>query len=213
MEEKKSKYKKLVQDIKECLRFSPYCEGCKNAVPGEGGLEAKVMFVGEGPGRWEDDLGRPFVGRAGQLLDELLQKIGWERKEVYITNLIRCRPPGNRDPLPEEIAYFDDFLKREVELIRPKIIVLLGRHAVERFLPGYKITEVHGKAFRRGGCVYSPLYHPAAALRNPRFKEALENDISLLPQLLKKVEASPCSDELMYPPLKSKPTFGQKALF
>ena len=133
-------------------------------VPGESNVLSDVMLVGEGPGAREDATGRPFVGPAGQLLDELLHAIGWAREHVFITNVVKCRPPGNRDPEPEEIAACRPYLDRQEAALDPAVIVTLGRHSLRRYLPDARIGEVHGRLRRSGGRFVFPMYHPAAAL-------------------------------------------------
>jgi uracil-DNA glycosylase len=156
---------------------------------GAGNPDAEVVFVGEAPGKNEDLQGKPFVGAAGKFLDEMLAAAGMRREDVYITNIVKYRPPANRDPESEEIAAFIPYLSRQIEVIRPALIVLLGRHAMSVFLPGQRISQVHGQPMRKGGQVYLPLFHPAAALYNGSMKETLTNDFLLLPRLLKKLEA------------------------
>jgi DNA polymerase len=155
-----------------------------HGVPGEGNPEAEIMFIGEGPGQVEDEQGRPFVGPAGQLLNELMEKNGIKREEVWITNVIKHRAPGNRDPLPQEVEAYWPLLKEEIEIIQPKLIILLGRHALERFLPGMSISKVRGQPMRVGGQVFLPIYHPAVALHNPKFRSALEEDFAKIPRVL-----------------------------
>jgi uracil-DNA glycosylase len=167
--------------------------GCKNVVPGEGSANAKILFIGEGPGKKEDELGRPFVGSAGKFLDEMLGIINLRREEVYIANVVKCRPPGNRDPLPDEAASCWPWLMEQIKIIDPKLIVTLGRHSMERFLPGYKISEMHGKALRRdmpeiGRRIFYALYHPAAALYNGSMREVLIKDFKKIPKIIKKIE-------------------------
>jgi uracil-DNA glycosylase family 4 len=169
--------------------------GCHQVVPGEGSAEAKIMFIGEGPGQKEDELGRPFVGAAGKFLDEMLGIIGLKREEVYIANVVKCRPPGNRDPLPEEAEACWPWLMEQIKLIDPKIIVTLGRHSMERFLPNQKISQIHGKALRRnipelGAYVFYALYHPAAALYNGSMREVLISDFKKIPKVLEATEKS-----------------------
>ncbi|HET6548957.1 MAG TPA: uracil-DNA glycosylase [Solirubrobacter sp.] len=156
--------------------FEP-CETASRMVPGEGSPSASVMFVGEAPGATEDAVGRPFVGRAGKLLDELLVAAGLARDEVWITNVVKARPPRNRDPRAGEIAHWMPFLERELEVIRPRIVVPLGRHALRHFAPAAKIAEVHGRLL--DGRLF-PLYHPAAAIYNPALKETLFADARAL---------------------------------
>ncbi len=168
-------------------------ETCRTVVPGEGLIEAEIMFIGEGPGQKEDELGRPFVGAAGKFLDEMLASINFKREEVYITNVVKCRPPGNRDPLLEEIEACWPWLQEQIKIINPKLIVLLGKHALGKFLPGQKISQIHGKALRRyipeiGTYVFYALYHPAAALYNGSMREVLISDFKKIPAVLKAAE-------------------------
>lgn len=167
------------------------CESCTKPVPGEGNPDAEIMLVGEAPGKNEDLQGRPFVGTAGKLLDELIASIGMKREDVFICNVLKHRPPGNRDPLPDEVAHEWPWLKAQVEVIHPKLIVLLGRHAMDRFLPDLKISLDHGRGKRYRGQVYYPVYHPAAALYNGSLKDTLFEDFAGIPSLLKKIDESP----------------------
>lgn len=177
------------------------CKGRTNAVPGEGSSTADIMFIGEGPGKNEDLQGRPFVGAAGKFLNELLEGIGLKREDVYIANVVKCRPPGNRDPEKEEVESCYPYLEEQVRLIQPKLIILLGRHAMYRFLPNdLKISKVHGNAFRYRGIatekqVYLPLYHPAVALYNGSYRQILKDDFAKIPILLKKIEKAQNSSE------------------
>jgi DNA polymerase len=161
--------------------FEP-CETAQRCVPGEGNPQAAVMFVGEAPGATEDALGRPFVGRAGKLLDELLGEAGLVRADVWITNVVKARPPKNRDPKAPEIAHWMPVLLQEVELIDPRLIVPLGRHALKHFAPTAKIGEVHGTLIEQR---LFPLYHPAAAMYNQALKETLFADARALGVLLR----------------------------
>lgn len=148
------------------------------AVPGDGPVTARIMAIGEAPGENEDRVGRPFVGAAGQLLTRLLRGIGLDRSDLYIANVLKCRPPGNRDPQPEEVDACSHWLDEQIELIRPDVILLLGRHAVGRLLPGTPgISRSHGQRVRRGERTYVPLYHPAAALYNGSLLRTLEEDM------------------------------------
>lgn len=179
---------------------------CRTVVPGEGSADAEIMFIGEGPGQREDELGRPFVGAAGKFLDEMLETVNIKRENVYIANIIKCRPPGNRDPLPEEVETCWPWLVEQVKIIDPKLIVLLGKHAMERFLPNQKISQIHGKALRReiaglgkkslpaGRQVFYALYHPAAALYNGGMRNILIEDFKKIPQVLKAVKTSDIID-------------------
>lgn len=194
-EERQKALQKIADEVEVC-KLCPLWQTGTRGVPGEGNPEAEIMFIGEGPGQKEDELGRPFVGPAGQLLEELLKHIGLSRNDVYIANVIKHRPPGNRDPLPEEVEACWPYLKRQIEVIRPKLIVLLGRHALERFLPGKSIGQVRGNAYRVGGQVYFATYHPAAALYQPGWREMLVRDFEKLPAVLKKTSAGDRLPEL-----------------
>ena len=156
------------------------CEQATNLVPGEGSATADVMLVGEAPGAREDATGRPFVGGAGRLLDQLLADAGLERGDVFITNVVKARPPGNRDPKADEVAHHLPWLEAQLEAIRPKLLVPLGRHALKRFAPDTTITEAHGRVVEHDGRMLFPMYHPAAALRNPNLRETLHEDARAL---------------------------------
>ena len=153
-------------------------------MPGDGPETAAIMFIGEGPGFHEDRQGLPFVGAAGQFLNELLQSIGLRRTDVYITNVVKCRPPGNRDPQPAEIEACREFLDRQIALIKPKVIVTLGRFSMARAFPGEKISAIHGKPRKVGEIVYVPMFHPAAALHQPALRKTVEEDFAKLPKIL-----------------------------
>ena len=159
--------------------FEP-CETATNMVPGDGNPDADVMLVGEAPGASEDKQGRPFVGRAGKLLEQLLAEAGLRREDVYITNVVKARPPGNRDPRAGEVAHHMPWLERELALVRPRLVVPLGRHALRHFAPGVKISEVHGRPLRAGDHELFPLYHPAAALRATALRDTLFEDARAL---------------------------------
>lgn len=158
----------------------------KNAVPGAGPQNAEIMLVGEGPGFHENEQGLPFVGPAGKFLDELLEKVGLPRDEVFITNVVKCRPPNNRDPLAEELAACDGFLERQIAAINPKVIVTLGRFSMQKYLPNAKISQAHGQAVRIKGRLVVPFYHPAAALHQPSLRSAVEADFARLPEWIEK---------------------------
>jgi len=160
------------------------CEQATNLVPGEGSATASVMLVGEAPGAKEDESGRPFVGGAGKLLDRLLEEAGLERGDVFITNVVKARPPGNRDPKADEVAHHLPWLEAQLEVIRPKLLVPLGRHALKRFAPDTTITEAHGRVVEHDGRMLFPMYHPAAALRNPKLRETLHEDARALREAL-----------------------------
>jgi uracil-DNA glycosylase len=173
----------VATEVRGCSRC-PLARGRTNAVPGEGNPRSDVLLVGEGPGGREDATGRPFVGPAGQLLEELLHAIGWTRADVYITNVVKCRPPGNRDPEPEEIAACTPYLDRQEGALDPAVIVTLGRHSLRRYLPNSRISDVHGTLRRHGGRHIFPMYHPAAALHQASLRETLFRDVRGLPTAL-----------------------------
>jgi DNA polymerase len=158
-----------------------------NLVFGEGDINCKVMFIGEAPGKTEDLLKRPFVGRAGKLLDVMIQELGWKRADVYITNIVKRRPPENRDPLPKELAAYKPYLTRQIEIIRPQLIVTLGRFSMNYFVPEAKMTRDHGRALLVGAQkqVVFPVYHPAAALRSTKMMATLRGDFKKIPSVLK----------------------------
>ena len=171
-------------------------ETATQAVPGEGNADADIMFVGEAPGKNEDLQGKPFIGSAGKFLAEMLSSINLQREDIFITNIVKYRPPENRDPEPTEIADCMPWLHEQIAIIQPKIIVTLGRHALEHFIPGKKISEVHGQAFRRtfddiGEQVFFALYHPAAALYNGSMRTTLISDFQKIPQVLKQLQKNP----------------------
>jgi len=162
----------------------PLLPGATRLVPGHGNPHAEIMCIGEAPGADEDKLGIPFVGRAGQFFNELLQSIGLNREDIYISNMVKSRPPGNRDPEESEIKLFKPWLDWEIKLIKPKVFIPLGRFALSRFLPGVKISQVHGKAFRRDDHIFFVMYHPAAALYNGSMRPVLVEDMKVLRQIL-----------------------------
>jgi DNA polymerase len=157
-----------------------------NVVFGEGNPDAEVVFIGEAPGKNEDLERRPFVGRAGQLLRALIREAGWEERDVYITNIVKRRPPENRDPLPHEIESYKPYLARQLRVLKPKVIATLGRFSMNYFLPLAKISRDHGKVYKLGNSLLVPLYHPAAALRATGVKQELERDFKKLPRVVQK---------------------------
>ena len=157
-------------------------------MPGEGAEDADIMFIGEAPGWHEDQQGRPFVGSAGKFLEELLGLISLDRKQVFIANVIKCRPQGNRDPLPQEMIACRPWLERQIELIRPQIIVTLGRYSMALFFPQKSIGKIHGTAEKRDGIIYYAMYHPAAALHQQSLRETIKNDMLKIPQLIDQVK-------------------------
>ena len=166
------------------------CTGCKlnsartNAVPGEGSGQARIMFIGEGPGFHEDKQGRPFVGAAGQFLEELLSSIDLKREKVFITNVVKCRPPANRDPEPDEVEACRKYLDQQIDLLQPKMVVTLGRFSMARFFPGAKISQIHGQPKKMDGVIYYPMFHPAAALHQPSLRRTVQEDMKRIPELL-----------------------------
>ena len=164
-------------------------KGRGKTVPGDGAADADIMFIGEGPGFYEDKQGLPFVGRAGNLLNEMLASISLKRADVFITNMVKCRPPNNRDPFPAEIAACAPYLDEQIEMVRPKVIVALGRYSFSKFFPGEAIGKARGKPREWRGAVVYPMYHPAAALRNGSLKARLQDDFSRLPELLREAES------------------------
>lgn len=182
----------LEEAIHSCT-LCPLHQGRTQAVPGEGPPGAEIMFVGEGPGFHEDRQGRPFVGAAGQFLEELLASIGMTRDQVFIANVIKCRPPGNRDPLPNELSACEPYLERQIQLIKPKVIVTLGRFSMYRYFPGASISKIHGQPKRVGNLLVVPMFHPAAALHQPKWRPLVEADFKKLPGLI--AEAQNYGDE------------------
>jgi uracil-DNA glycosylase len=180
----------LYKEIALCRK----CEIAKartKAVPGEGSESAEIMFIGEAPGWHEDQQGRPFVGPAGKFLDELLASINLKREQVYITNVIKTRPPNNRDPLPEEITNCHPWLERQIELIHPRMIVTLGRYSMAMFFPGKTISKIHGTAQQVNGITYFAMYHPAAALHQNSLRQAIKDDALKIPEVLARMKVVP----------------------
>ena len=182
------KYASLVDRIAAC-GMCGLAKGRDKTVPGDGARDADIMFIGEGPGFYEDRQGLPFVGRAGGLLNEMLASINLRRSDVYITNMVKCRPPNNRDPFPAEISACAPYLDEQIEMIRPKVIVALGRYSFSKFFPDEAISKARGKPRNWRGIVVYPMYHPAAALRNGNLRARLEDDFSRLPELIRQAES------------------------
>ena len=193
----------LTSEFVELYQEIRICEACllhttrKNAVPGEGPQDAQVMFIGEAPGLNEDREGRPFVGRSGSFLEELLAAAGLKRSEVYICNVLKCRPPDNRDPLPAEIDSCSDFISRQIQLIDPFVVVTLGRHSMRRFFPDATISRVHGQPKTVEGRLIVPMYHPAAALHRGNLKQTIIDDFSLLPGFIDRVRSLRRGEEVL----------------
>jgi DNA polymerase len=180
----------LNKEIACCQR----CEIAKyrtKAVPGEGPEDAEIMFVGEAPGWHEDQQGRPFVGPAGKYLEQLLASISLRREQVYITNVVKTRPPANRDPLPTEIGNCQEWLERQIEIIHPRMIVTLGRYSMARFFPGKSISKIHGTAQKQDDIIYYAMYHPAAALHQQSLRQAIETDMLKIPVILAEAKTVP----------------------
>jgi len=177
----------LYAQIRTCQRCR-LAQGRTLAVPGEGPSDAKIMFIGEAPGFHEDQQGRPFVGAAGQFLEQLLASINMIRQQVYIANVIKCRPPNNRDPQPDEIEACRPFLNQQIALIKPRLIVTLGRHSMALAFSDVSISRIHGQPKRIGDTVYLPMFHPAAALHQPSYRTLIERDMLKIPQLLAGLE-------------------------
>ncbi len=208
MENKTESLKKLEGQTHTCTQCG-LAPTRTQVVPGEGSATAEVMFIGEGPGKNEDEQGRPFVGAAGKLLDELMASINLKREDVYIANVVKCRPPNNRDPLPEEVAACWPWLEKQIFLIKPKLIIPLGRHSLMRFLPNARISADHGQAKRKPikstspdlatedplRIVFFPCYHPAAALYNGSLREVLLKDFRKIPKILDLIEKEKKEEE------------------
>lgn len=178
----------LCQEIALCQKCEVLAENRTRVVPGDGPEDADVMFIGEAPGWHEDQQGLPFVGPAGLFLERLLASINLTRQQVYISNVIKCRPPGNRDPLPSEMQNCREWLDRQIELIHPKIIVTLGRYSMALFFSGKSISKIHGTAQKQGNILYYAMYHPAAALHQQSLRRVIEEDMLKIPSLLAQAE-------------------------
>ncbi|MCX6008271.1 MAG: uracil-DNA glycosylase [Chloroflexi bacterium] len=173
----------LNAEIESC-RICELAKHRTKVVPGDGPENAKLLFIGEAPGWNEDQSGKPFVGAAGQYLDQLIGLIGYKRSQVYICNVIKCRPPENRDPMPGEILACSKWLERQLDLIKPRVIVTLGRYSMSKYFPGESISKVHGRAKRIGNVIYFAMYHPAAALHQGNLRKVIEADMLKLPAVL-----------------------------
>jgi DNA polymerase len=203
----------VIAQLEAVARDVAGCTACalsrtrNKTVPGEGSPHADIMFIGEAPGFNEDKQGRPFIGQAGQFLGELLASIGLERSSVFIANVVKCRPPNNRDPLPEEITACDHFLQTQIAAIQPKMIVTLGRFSMAKFFPGESISRIHGQERRRNGMIYVPMYHPAAALHQPALRKVIEEDFRKLPGLLATLQVNPEPEPSAPPPSGTQMSF------
>ncbi len=187
------------EEILHCQKC-PLAKGRKNAVPGEGPSSVEIMFIGEGPGYHENQQGKPFVGQAGAFLDELLAAADLKREDVFITNVVKCRPPNNRDPMPEELAACAHYLDEQIALLDPKVIVTLGRFSMAKFIENGKISQIHGKAHKVGKRLVVTMYHPAAALHQPALRPALVEDFKKLPVLLGKEAVVQAKVESLFQP-------------
>jgi DNA polymerase len=201
-------------DLNKDISLCRLCEIAKTrtkSVPGEGAENAEIMFIGEAPGWHEDQQGRPFIGPAGQFLDELLASINLKRSQVFIANVIKCRPPGNRDPLPIEISNCQKWLDKQIELISPKIIVTLGRYSMAKFFPGKSISKIHGTAQTQNSIIYFAMYHPAAALHQGNLRQTIKEDMLKLPPLLAQAKTVKITEVKTKP--KSEPPAQQLSMF
>jgi len=196
--------------LKEVAAEVSICEQCAlwkgrtKAVPGEGNPHAKVMFIGEGPGYYEDKQGRPFVGPAGHLLDELLASIDLKRADVFITNVVKCRPPENRDPKPEEIEACNDYLDRQIAAIQPQVIVTLGRYSMAKFFGSEKISAIHGRARKIDGRMCFAMYHPAAGLHQASLMDTIRADFKKIPQVMAEAERLAAEGKMRAEPPRPK---------
>lgn len=191
----------LYDEVRRC-QLCDLGKGRTKAVPGDGPETARIMFIGEAPGYHEDQQGIPFVGAAGKFLDELLAGIGMQRKDVYICNVIKCRPPGNRDPMPDEIQACQSYLDRQIALIKPRVVITLGRFSMARYFAGQSISRIHGQAKRMGDVLYFPMFHPAAALHQPKYRALIEEDFAKLPGLLAEFDKTKKAGPPEPPPVK-----------
>jgi DNA polymerase len=202
----------IAEQVRRCTRC-PLYKGATNAVPGEGPVNADIMMIGEGPGFHEDKQGRPFVGAAGKFLDELLAHINLQRSDIFITNVVKHRPPNNRDPLPEEIEACRVWLDEQIATIQPKVIVTISRFAMARWFPSEKISAIHGKAKRFGNLMVVPMFHPAAALHNQSLRPVLIEDFKKLPKYIRDASGAAATAETPDPPKKKDPPAEQLRMF
>lgn len=204
----------VLSEIAAEVRICTLCELSQsrtNAVPGTGPDNAELFFIGEGPGWHEDQQGFPFVGASGRFLTELIQRAGFQREEVFITNVVKCRPPGNRDPLPDEIAACSGYLERQIEAVDPLVIVTLGRFSMSRYFPNERISRIHGHPKKFGNRTVVPMYHPAAALHQGSLRGAIEEDFDQLGKFVARARAE--RDTQNEPALDAAPSHEQMKLF
>ncbi len=201
----------IATEVSACTRCTLHTTRNKS-VPGEGPASAEILLIGEGPGQNEDMQGRPFIGAAGKFLSELLAQAGLKREDVWITNVVKCRPPANRDPLPDELKACNEYLERQISALNPKIIITLGRFSMGKYMPGAKITKIHGEMQRYGDRFVIPMFHPAAALHQAALKPAILADFAKLPQMLEFARAE--LNKLQKPaPQKADDDVAQLSLF
>ena len=199
-----------MNDLSEIADLVNNCQDCPlgqsrtKAVPGEGPENAQIMLIAEGPGKNEDLQGRPFVGAAGYFLEDLLDSAGMNREDIFITNMLKCRTPENRDPTPEEMEACSKYLDRQIELINPDLILTIGRFSMEKFLPGEKISKARGRLRRKNGLNILPIIHPAAGLRQTAMREAIEQDFDCLPHYLRMAQLYPADEEPEPEPAEDK---------
>ncbi len=204
----------MLEEIAAEIRSCQLCELARtrtNAVPGDGPDRAPIMFIGEGPGLNEDQQGKPFVGAAGKFLTELIEMAGLKRSEVFITNVVKCRPPGNRDPLPDEIMACSSYLQRQIDVIDPTVIVTLGRFSMAGWFPGERITRIHGQPKKFGARTVVPMFHPAAALHQGNLKPVIQEDFARLRSILDKATAERLRE--LEPVADQEPPLEQMSLF
>jgi len=198
------------QELKEIAGEIRTCNKCilsqsrKKSVPGDGPADAEIMFIGEGPGFHENEQGLPFVGQAGKFLEELLESAGLSRKGVFITNVVKCRPPGNRDPQEDELKACEPYLDRQIAVIDPLVIVTLGRFSMARYFKNARISRIHGQAAWNQGKYIIPMYHPAAALHQRSLKPIIEKDFSKLPEMVEKARKMKSKNKSEYPGAEEK---------
>lgn len=201
----------VAQEVRACKLCRLY-QNTTNAVPGAGSVQAEIMFIGEGPGFYEDKQGLPFVGRSGNYLEKMLKLIDLTRDQVFIGNVVKHRPPENRDPLPDEIIACKPFLERQIEILDPLLIVTLGRFSMARYFPNGKITQIHGKPKFDERQAYYPLFHPAAVLRNPTLEPQMEADFKRIPEILAEVRTRRAKSQTSPPPAEKAPEEPPKQL-
>ncbi len=212
MSNKSDELNAIAEQVRACTRC-PLYKTATQGVPGEGPANAEIMMIGEGPGFHEDQQGRPFVGAAGKFLDELLAHINLKRSDIFITNVVKHRPPNNRDPLPEEIEACRPWLDQQIELIQPRVIVTISRFAMARWFPNEKISAIHGKAKRFGHLMVVPMFHPAAALHNINLKPVLIEDFKKLPTYIQESKKADAGVSAPQPAPQKDPPAEQLRMF